>query len=124
MNIVKLSEAKEMVFPTGRITRLLTGQHLLPTQNFTAGYVAIEPKGTIPLHTHSNEEVYIFVKGRGKLVVGSEEEIVEAISAVYIKPNLEHSLQNIGNDEMIMIFVYSPAGIVDHWSKEMAAKLK
>lgn len=124
MNIVKLSEAKEMVFPTGRITRVLTGQDLLPTENFTAGYVVIEPSGTVPLHTHSNEEVYIFVKGRGKMVVGSEEEIVEAVSAVYIKPNLTHSLQNIGNEELIMIFVYSPAGIVDHWSEEMAGKYK
>lgn len=124
MNSVKLSEAKEMAFPTGRITRVLTGENLLPTENFTAGYVVIEPNGTVPLHTHSNEEVYIFVKGRGKMVIGSEEEIVEAVSAVYIKPNLEHSLQNIDNEEMIMIFVYSPAGIVNHWSEEIAGKLK
>lgn len=124
MRIVELSEVNGMVFPTGRITRVLTGQNLLPTENFTAGYVAIRPKGTVPLHKHSNEEVYIFVKGKGRLVVGSEEAIVEAVSAVYIKPNLEHSLENVADEEMIMIFVYSPAGIVDHWSKEMAGKPK
>ena len=56
--------------------------------------------------------------------MGSKEEIVEAVSAIYIEPNTEHLLQNIGDDEMIMIFVYSPAGIANHWSEEMAGKLK
>jgi quercetin dioxygenase-like cupin family protein len=113
-----------MTFPAGRTTRVLTGQNLLPVKNFTAGYVVIEPKGTIPLHAHSNEEIYIFLKGAGKIKVESQEEIVEAVSAIYIEPDKEHFLQNTGNDELIMIFVYSPAGIADHWSKEMTGVLK
>jgi len=55
--------------------------------------------------------------------VGSREEIIEAVSAVYIEPDTEHLLQNMGEDEMIMIFVYSPAGMANHWSEEMAGKL-
>jgi len=124
MKIVKFDKVEAMTFPAGRTTRVLTGQNLLPTKNFTAGYVVIQPKGRIPLHTHSNEEIYIFVKGTGKIKVGFEEEIVRAVSAIYIEPNAEHLLQNTGDDEMIMIFVYSPAGIVNHWSEEMAGKLK
>jgi quercetin dioxygenase-like cupin family protein len=64
------------------------------------------------------------VRGTGKIRVESKEEIVEAVSAIYIEPNTEHLLQNIGEDEMIMIFVYSPAGMVNHWSEELAGKLK
>jgi len=124
VKIVKLNELKGMTFPAGRTTRVLTGQNLLPTKNFTAGYVVIEPNGRIPEHTHSNEEVYIFVKGIGKMRVGSEEERVEAVSAVYIEPNAKHFLQNTGDDEMIMIFIYSPAGIAGHWSEELAGKIK
>ena len=113
-----------MTFPAGRTTRVLTGPDLLPTKNFTAGYVVIQPNGRIPLHAHSNEEIYIFVKGTGKIKVASEEKIVEAVSAIYIEPNAEHLLQNTGDDEMVMIFVYAPAGIANHWSEEMAGKLK
>jgi len=123
MKIVKLDEVEGMTFPAGRTTRVLTGQNLLDTKNFTAGYVVIQPKGRIPLHAHSNEEIYILLKGTGKMRVGSKEEIVESISAVYIEPDAEHFLQNTGDDEMIMIFVYSPAGIAKHWSEEMAGKL-
>ena len=124
MKIVKLDEVEGMTFPAGRTTRVLTGQNLLPTKNFTAGYVVIQPKGRIPLHTHSNEEIYIFVKGNGRIRVGSKEESVKAVSAIYIEPNAEHLLQNTGDDEMIMIFIYSPAGTANHWSEEMAGKLK
>ncbi|MBW2056969.1 MAG: cupin domain-containing protein [Deltaproteobacteria bacterium] len=121
MRIVKLSELEGMAFPTGRVTRVLTGRDLLPTQNFTAGYVVIRPGGTIPPHTHSNEEIYILVKGRAKLVVASEETTVEAVSGVYIEPDSEHALENVGEEDAIMIFVYSPAGVVDHWAHEMEA---
>jgi len=124
LKVVKLDEVEGMTFPAGRTTRVLTGQNLLPVKNFTAGYVVIEPKGTIPLHAHSNEEIYIFLKGAGKIRVESQEEIVEAVSAIYIEPDKEHFLQNTGDDELIMIFVYSPAGIADHWSKEMTGVLK
>jgi quercetin dioxygenase-like cupin family protein len=124
LKIVKLDEVEGMTFPAGRTTRVLTGQDLLPTKNFTAGYVVIQPKGTIPLHAHSNEEIYILLKGTGKMKLGAKEEIVQALSAIYIEPNAEHFLQNMGEDEMVMIFVYSPAGIANHWSEEMAGKLK
>jgi quercetin dioxygenase-like cupin family protein len=124
MKIVQLNEIKGMTFPAGRTTRVLTGPDLLPAKHFTAGYVVIQPQGQVPLHAHSNEEIYIFVRGTGKIRVESKEEIVEAVSAIYIEPNTEHLLQNIGEDEMIMIFVYSPAGMVNHWSEELAGKLK
>src|SRR4030042_4717369 len=114
MKITRLDEVKGMTFPAGRTTRVLTGQNLLPTENFSAGYVVIKPKGRIHLHTNSNEEMYIIVKGTGRMRVGDEEKIVEAVSAIYIEPNAEHLLQNTGGDEMIMIFVSSPAGMADH----------
>jgi len=123
MKIVKLDEIEGMTFPAGRTTRVLTGADRLPVKHFTAWYVVIQPKGRIPLHTHSNEEIYILLKGTGKMRVGSKEEIVEPISAVYIEPDAEHFLENTGNDEMIMIFVYAPAGIAEHWSEEMAGRL-
>lgn len=124
MKIVKLDEIKAMTFPAGRTTRVVTGPSLLPAKNFTAGYVVIQPKGRIPLHAHSNEEIYIFLKGTAKIKVGTEEEMVDAMSAIYIEPNAEHFLQNTGEDEVVLVFVYSPAGIANHWSKEMAGKLK
>ena len=124
MKIVKLQDIPGMTFPTGRTTRVLSGQNVLSTKQFTCGYVTMEPQGKVPRHAHSNEEVYIIVGGIGRMQVGDEEEWIEAVSAVYIPPNLPHSLQNTGKEELTMIFVYAPAGIVDHWSEEMQGKMK
>ncbi len=123
MKIIRLDEVEGMTFPAGRTTKVLTGPNRLPTLHFTAGMVFISPDGRVPLHTHSNEEIYIIVKGRGRMRVGTEEERVEAVSAIYIEPHAEHLLHNTGKEEMVMIFVYAPAGVVDHWSQEMTGRL-
>lgn len=124
MKVVKLNEIEGMTFPAGRTTKVFTGDHLLPVKNFTAGYVVIKPKGRVPLHAHTNEEIYIILKGKGIMKVGAEEKGVEAVCAIYIEPQAEHLLQNTEDDDLIMIFVYSPSGIVNHWSEEMTGKLK
>lgn len=123
MKVVKLNEIEGMTFPAGRTTKVFTGEHLLPVKNFTAGYVVIGPKGRVPLHAHPNEEIYVILEGKGKMRVGAEEKVVEAVCAIYIEPQEEHLLQNTEDDELIMIFVYSPSGIANHWSEEMMGKL-
>jgi len=123
MKIVNLSEAKRMSFPSSRETSVLTGEGLLPTQNFTAGYVVVQPGGKVPLHSHSNEEVYIIMHGTARMTIKYEEATMEAVSAVYIPSNADHTLLNVGGDELIFMFIYSPAGVVDHWSEEMSGDL-
>ena len=41
-----------------------------------------------------------------------------AISSVYIPADVSHSLMNQSEQELAMMFVYSPAGWVDHWTQE------
>lgn len=54
------------------------------------------------------------------LKIGEEQEEVQGKSVVYIPSNQEHYLENNNNEILEMIFVYSPATIVDHWGKERA----
>lgn len=123
MKVIKLEETEGMTFPAGRTTRVLTGPNGLPAKQFTAGYVVIEPRGKIPLHTHANEEIYVIIHGKGRMRIGVEEERVQAVSAIYIDPNAEHMLQNTESEPLVMIFIYAPAGIMEHWSEEMEGKL-
>jgi oxalate decarboxylase/phosphoglucose isomerase-like protein (cupin superfamily) len=57
------------------------------------------------------------------MVVEGESKIVEAESVVYIPPNKEHYLENNTDEPLEMMFVYSPATIVDHWEKERRGEL-
>lgn len=124
MDIVKLSHVKGEIFPAGRHSRLLIGPGSVEAEHFVTGHSILFPNGKIPLHSHENEEIYVILSGKGKMTVGDESEEVEAVSVVYIPPNTEHSLVNTGEENLTVLYVYAPAGIVDHWEQERIGKLK
>jgi len=124
LEVIKLSDIEGDIFPAGRHSRVLVGKGGLQAENFVTGHSNIFVGGKIPLHSHKNEEVYIILSGKGEMTVGNETKVVEGVSAVYIPSNVEHSLTNIGEENMEIIYIYSPAGIVDHWEQERLGKLK
>ncbi len=122
--IQRFSEIEGEYFPSKRLTKVLVGpKSNLKANNFVMGSVKIDPNGSIPKHCHDNEEIYIILRGNGRMVVEGESKIVEAESVVYIPPNKEHYLENNTDEPLEMMFVYSPATIVDHWEKERRGEL-
>ena len=125
MQTITLESIPGEKFPSGRYTRVLIGaQSPIQAANFVSGFVVIEPNGSVPLHDHEQEEVYYILKGAGEMTVEEESRIIEGVSAVYIPPNRKHSLKNVGQEELHMLFVYSPTGVVSHWEEEREGKLK
>lgn len=124
MDLVRLQDVEGTHFPAGRWTRLLVGQGALSAQNFVIGHSTQLPGGGIPRHAHHNEEVYLCLSGRVQITVGEQTQIMEPVSAVYIPSNVPHSLRNLAQGESVILFVYSPAGLVDHWQEELEGKLK
>ena len=125
MQTLRINDIPGEKFPSGRHTRVFIGVHSpLKAHNFVSGFVVIDPKGSVPLHDHEQEEVYYILKGKGEMIVEGETQVLEAVSAVYIPPNTSHTLKNIGAEELHMLFVYAPAGIVSHWQTEREGHLK
>lgn len=113
-----------MTLPAGRNTKVMVSpQAPITAQNFVQGYVTIFPGGSIPLHDHENEESYTIFSGYGTMEVDDEITDLKAGDYVYVAPWQKHALCNTGNDDMMMMFVYSPATIVDHWKQEMDGEL-
>ena len=120
-----VTEVAGTEFPAGRLTRVVVGpQTEIKAQHMVSGHVTIYPGGSVPLHHHANEEIYTIIEGQGRITVGDETREVGPVSMTYIPPNLPHSLENSGNTNLVMLFVYSPATIVDHWREEMEGTLK
>lgn len=125
MQTLSLSEIPGEKFPSGRRTRIFVGaDSLLQAENFVSGYVVVDPHGKVPEHQHEQEEVYYILQGRAEMTVGTESEVLEAVSAVYIPPSQRHALKNVGENELHMLFVYAPGAIVSHWEEERAGHLK
>lgn len=124
METIKLSEIEGKRFPAGRWTRLLAGPDSLPAENFVVGHSTQFPDGGIPRHAHHNEELYVCLSGKVEMAVGEETTVLEPVSAVYIPSNVPHALKNLAEGDSVILFIYSPAGLVDHWQQEMDGTLK
>jgi mannose-6-phosphate isomerase-like protein (cupin superfamily) len=127
MQFAKLSEIDGTVFPAGRRTQVLVGEKApIKAQGFCQGRVTIFPGGKVPKHEHPNEEVYFVLEGAGTIEIDGKIEPIQAGEAVYVPSGCSHELANPSQNthNMVFMFTYSPAGVVDHWKQEMEGKLK
>lgn len=118
-------DIKGEIFPAGRLTKVIVGpDSKLTAKHFVQGYVTIYPNGSVPEHSHPEEEVYTIISGQGEMTVNGETKIMEGGSSVYIPSGQPHSLKNTSKEDLIMMFVYAPANIVEHWEEERKGHLK
>jgi len=125
MNINNIYDTKGTEFPAGRLTRVLVGPEApVEADGFVMGHVTIYPGGSVPLHSHQQEEVYIILSGEGKIHIDDNTSDVKSGDYIYITPNADHLLENTSKENMIMVFCYAPKSIVDHWQEELEGKIK
>jgi mannose-6-phosphate isomerase-like protein (cupin superfamily) len=125
MIIADLKSIEGRTYPARRKTQnLVGGASLINAENFSMGYVSLEPEGgQVPWHNQEQEEVYFIVEGRGEMCLGEEKQEVFQGQAISISPGIYHQLTNIGKTPLFMIYVYGPSGDVDHWKQELAGTL-
>lgn len=62
-----------------------------------------------PMHRHPDaEQVYCIISGRGMMLVGSEERMVEAGRLVFIPPDTDHAIRNPGPEALAFISATAP----------------
>lgn len=111
-------------FPAGRRTRVMVGLNgAIKGDLISQGFVVIYPNGGIPEHAHENIETYTIIKGKGKMTVDGETQDVKEGDYIFIPSCSKHALVNTGDEDLHMMFVYSPNTIVDHWAQESKGEL-
>ena len=50
-----------------------------------------------PKHKHNAEEIFIFFKGEGRVLIGNKEILYKAPCTVVLPANIEHQIFNTGN---------------------------
>ena len=124
MDFARVQDIAGTVFPAGRHTRVLVGETApITAKGFCMGQVTVFPGGQVPAHEHGQEEVYYVIDGQGEIEIDGETQVVTRGEAVYVPSGKTHNLRNPRTENMTFIFVYSPAGVVDHWKEEMAGKM-
>ena len=70
----------------------------------------------IPVHKHLNEDEFIFVQ-KGTIQVSINNQSTDATPGdiIYIPKGVWHGFNNIGNEDGLIFFGYSPAGFEDYF---------
>ncbi len=99
----------ESPMPDVRQVSFLVDNALCGARNLTAGLFAVPPHGhSVPDIHVEQEEIYYFVSGHGRAILGGREHSVHAGTVVYIPSAVPHQLINDGDDYLRLFFVFAP----------------
>lgn len=125
MIVGDLRTLESRTYPAGRATQNLVGG-LSPVQckNFCMGFVTLAPNGgQIPWHNQESEEVYFVIVGRAEMCLGDERRELTSGQVVQIPSGTYHQLTNVADEPLQLVYVYGPAGEVEHWRQELTGTL-
>lgn len=125
MIIADLATIKGRRYPAGRRTKnLVGGTSPIRAENFSMGFVTLDPAGgQVPWHNQEQEEVYFVIEGIAEMCLGAERQVLTGGQAVFIPGRVFHQITNLGDTPLKMIYCYGPAGEVAHWRQELAGTL-
>jgi mannose-6-phosphate isomerase-like protein (cupin superfamily) len=75
---------------------------------------------TPPNHVHETDEVFVFLRGKGKAIVNGKETVFEAPCTVILPANIPHSYVNTGDEPTdAIVIIGSDSKIYDSDQKLM-----
>jgi mannose-6-phosphate isomerase-like protein (cupin superfamily) len=75
----------------------------------TVTWVEVPPGAEQRAHSHpDSEQVYVVVRGRGRMQVAGDVEPVEEGDLVFIPPATSHSIVNDGPEDLVYVAAASP----------------
>lgn len=109
--IVKVTDVAGVKKDPPRVSRLLLSGKNVGAKNASMGLNITEVGSMIPDHKHEeSEELMYIISGRARLVIEDGEEVYEVgpDTAIYSPLGKMHRLENIGDTELKLVWVYSP----------------
>lgn len=94
-----------------RDTYFLIDPETSPSETLKMGLTIVYPTGRTTGHAHGDlEEVYFVLSGRGKMVVGEEEFLVQEGDAFHVPPGAYHVTYNTGIQPLKFLWVTARVG--------------
>ena len=107
---VKASDVEGEFRTPPRVSKLLLAPKFGGVKNVSMGMNITEVGSMIPNHKHDNsEEVLFLISGRAKIVIEGEGEWeIGPETAFYSPLGVTHRVENIGDEPLRIVWVYSP----------------
>jgi putative monooxygenase len=107
---VKASDVEGEYRTPPRVSKLLLAPKFGGVMNVSMGMNITEVGSMIPDHAHeASEEVLFLISGRAKIVIEGEGEWeIGPETAFYSPIGKKHRVENIGDEPLRIVWVYSP----------------
>lgn len=81
----------------------------LGSRNLSITWVDVPPGAEQRSHSHEDsEQVYVIVRGRGRVHVAGDEENVGEGDLVFIPPATDHGIKNDGDETLVYVSAAAP----------------
>jgi mannose-6-phosphate isomerase-like protein (cupin superfamily) len=109
LKVVNIKDVKGERREPPRTSWILISEKMVGSQNLSMGVNETYPGGMVPDHIHeSEEEVMLFLAGRGLFITDDEQIPLEPGMAVYNPPGGKHRIVNTGDEVLRFVWIYSP----------------
>jgi mannose-6-phosphate isomerase-like protein (cupin superfamily) len=108
VRVRRLSEAA--VEERGRLrSHFLLDAGDLGSRYLTVTWVDVPPGGEQRAHLHADsEQIYVIVRGSGRMSVAGDTEQVGEGDLVFIPPGAQHGIVNDGDEDLVYVSAASP----------------
>lgn len=107
VKVIKVGSGRRTNLEGGSWVEELISSKLADSRKCTLGYSTFKPKTKTKKLAHSEEELCFVIRGKGKLALDGYDVNFEAGDALYIPPNVAHAVVNDGEEDVIMVYVFS-----------------
>jgi mannose-6-phosphate isomerase-like protein (cupin superfamily) len=93
----------------GLVSYFLLQKGDLADSELAITWVEVAPGSSQKQHHHEPEQVYVIIKGTGRMKVGEEESEVAPGDMVYIPPDVPHSIVNTSTEALVYVSASTPS---------------
>ncbi len=90
------------------VSRILLHDGDLAETRLTVTWVDVAPGSGQRPHGHAPEQVYVILRGRGRMRVGDEELVVGEGDLIHIPPGTLHGIENLADEVLTYVSAATP----------------
>jgi quercetin dioxygenase-like cupin family protein len=103
MRVVKSSDLK--AFPIFNET---SGKIVFKSDTVMFLLVEIPPRGIVPEHSHTHEQMGLCLKGRAEFISGKKKMRIDEGMFYWIKPEENHGVMSLTDETSLFLDVFNP----------------
>lgn len=107
VKVIKLKEGERINLQNNSWSCHLLNKNIVGSKKVMLGVSTFTPGTDTQQKVHEEEELCFIIKGKGSITVGEEEFPYSSSSAVYIPPGVPHGVRNTGDEDVVMVYVFS-----------------